>query len=47
MLLLTGLKLKKHDQLTVPICQDISVRDGELAVAGWTDKNLKLFELTK
>ena len=49
MLLLTGLKLNemKHDQLTAPFCVDISVRDDELAVAGWVDNNFKLFKLTK
>jgi hypothetical protein len=48
MLLLTGLKLNemKHDQLPAPVCQDISVRDDELAVAGWNDKNFKIFKLT-
>lgn len=43
----TGIKLAemKHDQLP-DYYTDMSVRDGEMAVSGWDDKNFKLFKLT-
>ena len=39
-MIVTGRKLQeiKHDQLP-EYCNDISVRDDELAAAGWSDKN--------